>query len=163
MFFLFSERALVDRWTDADAESWFAWHINTLRRKCDRDENTTLTVTILMWNVLRKVLDMATENRDNPDPRGHFWFFKDPVGLELWPYKIICVLVKCPLFPASRPSAALLGLTRPLRARRPASPHPPLSQRYKDLHPSLFSHFPLHLSSTSPCRPPLLLALQGSA
>ena len=76
----------MNKWTDVDVESWFLWHIKTLRDKCDRGEDTTLTVTILMWNILRKVLDMATENRDDHDPRGHFWFFKDPVGLELWPY-----------------------------------------------------------------------------
>ena len=60
--------------------------------------------------------------------------------------------MKCPPFPASGPSAAQSGLAWPLRVRCPASPHPPLSPRYKDLHPSLFSHFSLHLSFTSPCR-----------
>ena len=30
---------------------------------------------------------------------------------------------------------------------------PAAFSRYKDLHPSLFSHFLLHLSSTSACRP----------
>ena len=53
------------------------------------------------------------------------------------------------LFPASRPSATSSGLAPPLRVRRLASPHPPLSPRYKDLHPSLFSHFPLYLFSIS--------------
>lgn len=48
VFCPFPERALLDRWTDEDAESWFLWHIKTLREKCDRGENTTLTVTILM-------------------------------------------------------------------------------------------------------------------
>ena len=65
--------------------------------------------------------------------------------------RLIYVAVKWPPFSASRPSAAPLGLALPLQVRRPASPHPPLSPRYKDLHPSLFSHF-LHLSSISPCR-----------
>ena len=37
--------------------------------------------------------------------------------------------------------------------KAPASPHPSLSPRYKDLQRSLFSHFLLHLSSTSLCHP----------
>ena len=61
--------------------------------------------------------------------------------------------MKCPLFPASRPSATSSGLAPPLRVRRPASPHPPLSPRYKDLHPSLFSLSPssfFHICLRSP-------------
>jgi len=49
--------------------------------------------------------------------------------------------VKGAPLPASRPSAAPLGLARPFLARRPASPHPSLSRGIKTRPPSLLVHF----------------------
>jgi len=43
--------------------------------------------------------------------------------------------------PASRQSTALSGLACLVRARRPASPHPPLSRGIKTRRPSLLFHF----------------------
>jgi len=56
--------------------------------------------------------------------------------------------VKGAPFPASRPSAAPLGLARPFWARRPASPHPSLSRGIKMRRPlaarPLLFCFPSH-------------------
>ncbi len=56
--------------------------------------------------------------------------------------------------PASSPSVAPLGLARPFRARRPASPHAPLSRGIKTRPPSLL----VHLSSVFLLTPTILLA-----
>ena len=53
---------------------------------------------------------------------------------------IMYVLVKRARFPASRQSAAPSGLACPVRARRAASPQPPLSQHIKTRRPSLLFH-----------------------
>ena len=52
------------------------------------------------------------------------------------------------------------GVSAASSGKAPGIASPAAFSRYKDLHPSLFSNFSLHLSSTSPS---LLLVLQGSA
>lgn len=51
--------------------------------------------------------------------------------------------------PASRPSAAPLGLARPFWARRPASPHSSLSRDIKTRSSSLLVHFSFSFLLTS--------------
>ncbi len=65
--------------------------------------------------------------------------------------------------PASRPSAASSGLARPFRARRPASPHPPLSQGIKTCTARCFPTSPFIILPHLPTMLSLLLVLQGSA
>ena len=89
VFFPFSERSCVERWTQADCEAWFSYRVSRMRQKCNKDHDTTLNADILMQIVLRRLLDMAQEIKGEPDPNypgENLWVVRDQVGLELWPY-----------------------------------------------------------------------------
>lgn len=89
VFFPFSERSYPERFTQADCEAWFNYRVSVMRKKCDKDNDTTLNADILMQVVLRRLLDMAQEIKEEPDPDHpgeNLWVVRDRVGLELWPY-----------------------------------------------------------------------------